>query len=58
MKKRIKSGGDKVGVAFQVQGQIVDAIPDSKYPNTWHFLYKGEKWIASDYTFDENYKED
>lgn len=38
MKKRIKSGGDKVGVAFQVQGQIVDAIPDSKYPNTWHFF--------------------
>ena len=50
MKKTIKSG-ENIGVAVQVQGKLVDAIPHPRFKNMWQFEYCGEKWIASDYAF-------
>lgn len=55
MEKTIKSGKN-IGVATQVQGQIVDAIPHPKFKNLWQFEFDGEKWIASDYAFVEEEK--
>lgn len=56
--KRIKSYfefGEKLGVAHQVEGQVVTAIklPSTHpvFPNMWEFEFRGEKWIASDWAF-------
>lgn len=54
MQKVIKSYmeyGENCGVAKQVQGQIVDAEKDIH--GMWHFEFRGERWIASDYAFKE-----
>lgn len=53
MKKTIRRG-DNLGIAKQVQGKIVDAVPDTTYSkNGWKFEYYGETWLASDYAFEE-----
>ena len=52
MKKIIKSGKNN-GVATQVQGYEVDAIPHPKHKGMWQFVFGGETWIASDYAFEE-----
>ena len=43
--------GENCGIAKQVQGQSVDAEKD-KY-GMWHFMFSGERWVASDYAFKE-----
>ena len=61
IKKRIKSYAkysEKCGIAKQVEGKVVDAkrMP-SDYPtfaNMWMFEYGGERWVASDYDFEED----
>lgn len=57
MLKQIKSYmeyGENCGIAWQVQGQVVDAKPHPIHPNMWQFEYGGYTWIASDYAFKEN----
>lgn len=54
MKKTIKTGGDKVGIAKQVQGFTVDVIPHPKYKGFWQFEFIGDTWVASDYAFTED----
>lgn len=52
MIKTIKSYnkyGENCGIAKQVQGQIVDAIQDEY--GLWHFKFKEESWVASDFAF-------
>lgn len=52
MEKVIKSYfefGEHCGIAKQVEGQIVDAEQDER--GNWHFIFGGEKWVASDYAF-------
>lgn len=54
MQKVIKSYfkyGEHCGIAKQVQGQAVDAEKD-EYGN-WHFSFGNDRWIASDYAFEE-----
>ena len=52
MLKTIKSGKN-IGIAEQVQGQTVYAIPHPRFKGLWQYEFKGEKWIASDYAFTE-----
>ena len=52
MKKIIKTG-ENIGVAKQVQGHIVDAVPHPKHKGMWQFIVGDETWIASDYAFKE-----
>lgn len=57
MKKAIKNGmGKDIGIAKQVQGQIVEAIPHPKFKDLWQFKIFGEMWIASNYSFEDEYK--
>lgn len=53
MKKVIKTGDDKLGVAKQTQGHVVEAIPHPRFEGLWQFELFGEKWMASDYAFVE-----
>lgn len=53
MKKVIKSG-DKIGIAKQVQGYVVEAMPHPKYKGLWQFQMFGEVWVASDYAFESD----
>lgn len=52
MKKTIKTGNN-IGIAKQTQGQSVEVIPHPAFKNLWQFELNGEKWIASDYAFEE-----
>lgn len=53
MKKAIKNGmGKDIGVAKQVQGQVVDVIPHPKFKGLWQFKAFGEIWMASDFVFE------
>ena len=52
MKKIIKTG-ENIGVAKQVQGQIVEAVPHPRFKGMWQFQIGEEIWIASDYAFKE-----
>ena len=52
MKKVIKNGmGKDIGVAKQVQGQVVEVIPHPKVKGLWQLKFRGEIWMASDYAF-------
>lgn len=54
MKKVIKSYekyGSNCGIAKQVEGKVVDAEKDSS--GRWHFVFCGDKWVVSDYAFEE-----
>lgn len=52
MKKIIKNGmGKDIGIAKQVQGQVVEVIPHPKFKGLWQFKVFGETWVASDYAF-------
>ena len=56
MKKTIKGGNgdyEKLGIAKQVAGKTVDVIPHPKFLGLWQFEYGDDKWIASDYAFEE-----
>lgn len=55
MIKHIKQG-DRIGVAKQVQGAVVDVYPHPRFRGMYGFMYKGEKWTCSDYAFDEEYE--
>lgn len=52
MKKVIKVG-ENIGVAKQVQGKVVEAIPHPRFKGLWQFEFCGEKWMASNYAFKE-----
>jgi len=53
MKKTVKNGmGKNIGVAKQVQGQVVKVIPHPKFKGLWQFKAFGEIWVASDYAFE------
>lgn len=53
MKKVIKNGmGKDIGIAKQVQGQIVEVILHPKFKGLWQFEAFGEIWMASDYAFE------
>lgn len=53
MKKAIRNGmGKDIGVAKQVQGQVVEANPHPKFKGLWQFKAFGEIWMASDYAFE------
>lgn len=57
MKKVIKNGmGKDIGIAKQVQGQIVEVIPHPKFKGLWQFKIFGETWIASNYAFEDEYQ--
>ena len=43
--------GKDIGVAKQVQGQVVEAISHPKFKGLWQFNAFGEIWMASDYAF-------
>ena len=43
--------GNSIGIAKQVQGQIVDVVVHPKHKWLWQFEFRGEKWVASDYAF-------
>lgn len=51
MKKKIRSGKN-IGIAEQVQGLTVDVMPHPVVKTMYQFEVKGEKWIASDYAFE------
>ncbi|MDE7252572.1 MAG: hypothetical protein K2O32_06480 [Acetatifactor sp.] len=52
MKKTIKNSmGNDIGVAKQVQGQVVEVIPHPKFKGLWQFKAFGEVWMESDYAF-------
>ena len=53
MKKKIKQGGN-LGIAIQVQEQIVEVMPHTRFKGMWSFTLNGEKWIASDYAFEKD----
>jgi hypothetical protein len=56
MKKVIKGGNgdyERLGIAKQVAGKVVDVERHPKFPQLWRFEAFGEKWIASDYAFEE-----
>lgn len=56
MQKTIKSYieyGDECGIAMQVNGQTVDAVPHPKFEGLWRFEFDGKLWLASDYAFKE-----
>lgn len=53
MMKRIKQG-EKIGVAIQVQGAIVDVKSHPRFTGMYTFVYKDEKWACSDYAFDDD----
>lgn len=56
MVKHIKSYmkyGDKCGIAKQVEGKVVEVIPHPKFKGLWQFEINGEKWMCSNYAFDE-----
>lgn len=55
MIKHIKQG-DKIGIAKQVQGAVVDVYQHPKFKGMYGFIYANEKWTCSDYAFDEEYK--
>lgn len=42
------------GICKQAIGNVVDA---EKKGNLWHFELFGEKWVASDYAFEEEKNE-
>lgn len=44
--------GIDVGIAKQVQGQIVEVIPHPKFKSLWQFEAFCEIWMASDYAFE------
>lgn len=50
MLKTIRQGKN-IGVAVQVQGQTVDAVPHPKWNQLWSFEFGGEMWVASDSAF-------
>ena len=52
MKKIIKTG-ENIGVATQVQGLTVEAVPHPKFKDMWSFHANGFNWIASDYAFED-----
>ncbi len=53
MKKAIKNGMEKdIGVAKQVQGQVVEVTPHPKFKGLWQFKVFGENWMASNYAFE------
>lgn len=55
MKKQIKNGNaEKLGIAKQVIGQVVDVERHPKFQHLWQFEKFGEKWMASDYAFTED----
>lgn len=52
MKKIIKNGmGKNIGIAKQIQGQVVEVIPHPKFKGLWQFKKFGDTWMASDYAF-------
>lgn len=52
MRKIIKNGMEKdIGVAKQVQGQVVEVIPHPRFKGLWQFKKFGKTWVASDYSF-------
>lgn len=54
MKKQIKNGNaEKLGIAKQVIGKTVEVARHPRFPQLWQFEAFGEKWIASDYAFEE-----
>ena len=55
MMKHIKQG-DRIGVAKQVQGAVVDVYPHQKFKGMYEFVYRNEKWTCSSYAFDEEYE--
>ena len=55
MIKHIKQG-DRIGVAKQVQGAVVDVYPHQKFKGMYEFVYRNEKWTCSSYAFDEEYE--
>lgn len=55
MIKHIKQG-DRIGVAKQVQGAVVDVYTHPKFKGMYAFTYNGEPWTCSDYAFDEENK--
>lgn len=55
MIKHIKQG-DRIGVAKQVQGAVVDVKPHLRFTGMYAFTYNGEPLTCSDYAFDEEYK--
>lgn len=55
MIKHIKQG-DRIGVAKQVQGAVVDVKSHLRFTGMYTFTYNGEPWTCSDYAFDEEYK--
>lgn len=52
MKKVIKIGKD-IGVAEQIQGKEVDAVPHPYTKGMWLFWLDGYRYIASNYAFKE-----
>ena len=44
--------GKDIGIAKQVQGQVVEVIPYPKFKGLWQFKAFGEIWMASDYAFE------
>lgn len=52
MQKVIKNGiGKDIGIAKQVQGQVVKVIPHPQFKGLWQFKKFGKTWIVSDYAF-------
>lgn len=51
--KRVIKTGDNIGIARQVQGQVVDIRPHPQNERMWQFDFGGETWVASDYAFKE-----
>ena len=43
--------GENIGIAKQVQGQMVSAYTHPKYKNLYRFYYSGEYWVCSKYAF-------
>lgn len=56
MKKQIKGekgNAEKLGIAKQVAGIVVEVERHPKFTQLWQFEAFGEKWMASDYAFEE-----
>ena len=55
MIKHIKQG-DRIGLAKQVQGAVVDVYTHPKFKGMYGFFHKGKLWTCSNYAFDEEYE--
>lgn len=53
MLRTIKSGTN-IGIAVQVQGQTVDAVPHPRFKGLWQFEFNGETWMSSNAAFVED----